>query len=100
MRISKGEKASKPADPTASGYTFGGWYTDAACSVKFDFNSAITANTVVYAKWTKTSVTPTDPTTPQTGDNSRILLWGMLLAASGAALTGTAFYSRKRKRTE
>lgn len=31
MRIIKGEKASKPAEPTASGYTFGGWYTDAAC---------------------------------------------------------------------
>ncbi len=54
--VNKGEKASKPADPTASGWTFGGWYTDAACSTAFDFNTAINAKTTVYAKWTQNSV--------------------------------------------
>ena len=95
--VKEGEKASKPADPTASGYTFGGWYADATCSTKFDFNSAITANTTVYAKWTKTSVTPTDPTSPQTGDNSNMFLWIALLFVSGGALVGTAVYGKKKK---
>ena len=98
--VKEGEKASKPANPTASGYTFGGWYADATCSTKFDFNSAITANTTVYAKWTKNSVTPTDPTTPRTGDNSNMFLWIALLFVSGGALVGTAVYGKKRKRTE
>ena len=95
--IKEGEKATKPADPTASGYTFGGWYADAAFSTKFDFNSAINADTSVYAKWTKNSVTPADPTVPKTGDNSNMLLWAALLFVSSGALVGTAVFGTKEK---
>lgn len=46
-------KATKPADPTKSGYTFGGWMTTDGGSTAFNFTStAITADTTVYAKWT------------------------------------------------
>ena len=38
-----------------------------------------------------------DTTSPQTGDDSNIALWIAVLLAAGAALTGTAVYSRKRK---
>ncbi len=38
-----------------------------------------------------------DTTPPQTGDDSNIALWMALMLAAGAALTGTAVYSRKRK---
>lgn len=34
---------------------------------------------------------------PTTGDSSNMLLWILLLVASGVALTGTAIYSRKKK---
>lgn len=95
--VEDGSKATKPTDPTASGYTFGGWYADATFSTKYDFNTAITANTTVYAKWTKNSVAPTDPTTPQTGDNSNMFLWIALLFVSGGALAGTAVYGKKKK---
>lgn len=44
-------KAVKPADPTAEGYVFRGWYTTAACTTEFDFNTPITADTTLYAKW-------------------------------------------------
>ena len=37
-----------------------------------------------------------DTTSPQTGDDSNIALWMALMLAAGAALTGTAVYSRKR----
>ncbi|UQZ85515.1 Internalin-A precursor [Paenibacillus konkukensis] len=45
--------ATQPATaPTKEGYTFGGWYTDAAYGTAFDFaNMAIKGNTTVYAKW-------------------------------------------------
>ena len=41
---------------TAEGYNFLGWYTDEACTVKAVAGSAITANTVLYAKWEKAVV--------------------------------------------
>ena len=51
--VEEGCKATKPsADPTENGWSFGGWYTDMACNEAFDFTSAITANTTIYAKWT------------------------------------------------
>ena len=37
-----------------------------------------------------------DTTSPVTGDDSNIVLWIAVMLAAGAALTGTAVYSRKR----
>lgn len=53
--IISGEKATKPADPIAIGYDFGGWFTDAACTAgnEFDFETPITAATELFAKWTE-----------------------------------------------
>ena len=45
--------ASDPGTLTAEGYTFDGWYTDAAYSTEFDFTKPITGDTKVYAKWEK-----------------------------------------------
>ena len=39
--------------PEVDGYTFDGWYTDDTYSTKFDFNTPITGDTKVYAKWEK-----------------------------------------------
>lgn len=39
--------------PEVEGYTFDGWYADAAYTTKFDFTKPITGNTKVYAKWEK-----------------------------------------------
>ena len=50
--VSQGSKATKPADLTATGYTFGGWYREAGCTNAFDFNTAINADITLYAKWT------------------------------------------------
>lgn len=38
--------------PTVEGYTFDGWYADAAYTTEFDFTQPIKSNTTVYAKWT------------------------------------------------
>ena len=45
--------ADDPGKLTAEGYTFIGWYADAAYTTKFDFSTAITGDTKVYAKWEK-----------------------------------------------
>lgn len=63
--IEKDGYATKPADLTADGYDFGGWYKEADCTNEFVFTSEkITADTVIYAKWTETEVAiPDVPTT-------------------------------------
>ena len=53
-----GSTVAKPADPTREGYTFGGWYTDAACTKAYNFSAAVTADMTLYAKWVKNAVTP------------------------------------------
>ena len=50
--VKEGEKATKPADPSKEeNYTFAGWYSDSSFTTKFDFNSTITYDTTLYAKW-------------------------------------------------
>ena len=51
-------KLVKPADPTRDGYTFGGWFTDEACTQAYDFSTPVTADLMLYAKWTKNAVNP------------------------------------------
>ncbi len=51
--------AALPAAPTKSGYTFGGWCEDAACTNVWDFGTdAVTEDMTLYAKWTKNDPKP------------------------------------------
>ena len=51
--VEKGLTVTKPSDPTASGYVFGGWYTEKDCKNAYDFNKAVTSNMTLFAKWTE-----------------------------------------------
>lgn len=44
--------ADDPGKLSAEGYTFDGWYADEKHTTEFDFNTQITSDTKVYAKWT------------------------------------------------
>ena len=44
---------TEPADPTAEGYTFGGWYEEPECTTKWVFDTPITFDKTLYAKWTE-----------------------------------------------
>lgn len=59
--VASGSKAIKPTDPTATGYTFGGWYTDEECKEenKWNFDTRLTASVDLYAKWTVNTYTVT-----------------------------------------
>ena len=45
--------ATDPGKLTEEGYTFVGWYADAAYTTEFNFSTPITGDTKVYAKWEK-----------------------------------------------
>ena len=53
-----GGKISLP-EPTRTGYTFAGWYSDEQYKNKVDNNTAYTAITTLYAKWTPITYTVT-----------------------------------------
>lgn len=53
-KVNEGATYPVPAGIYKEGYSFGGWYTDAACSVKYAA-STINANTNIYAKYTSGS---------------------------------------------
>ena len=43
-------------EPTKTGYVFGGWYLDEACTTPASEKLTLTADAVVYAKWTPMNV--------------------------------------------
>ena len=90
--VKEGEKAERPEDPTASGYIFKGWYSDAKCTKAYDFDTEVTGDLTLYAKWVKY-----DPTVPVTGDGTQSLLYAALVLAAGAALMRVLIFERKRK---
>ena len=51
--VAYGNKATKPTNPTREGYAFEGWYSNSGLTSKFNFNTTITKNTTIYAKWIK-----------------------------------------------
>ncbi|MDR1641396.1 MAG: InlB B-repeat-containing protein [Clostridiales bacterium] len=42
---------SLPGDPTKSGSTFAGWYTDSALSIQFSAQTPVNSDITLYAKW-------------------------------------------------
>ena len=46
-----GDKIKIPVDPQVDGWKFDGWYTDADCTSKYDFNQVVTGPMTLYAKW-------------------------------------------------
>lgn len=46
-----GETPTEPLSPESNGYLFAGWYKDNNYKEPYYFDSEITSNTVVYARW-------------------------------------------------
>ena len=53
--VTHGTKVSAPASPSEYGYNFEGWYTDANGNNPFDFDTPITTDITLFAKWTPKS---------------------------------------------
>lgn len=52
QKVRKGKLVSRPADPRQLGKTFAGWYRDADCQERWDFETEkVTESMTLYAKW-------------------------------------------------
>lgn len=57
-----GNKASEPTVPKEDGWVFGGWYTEKGCQYRFSFDSAVTSDITLYAKWDRVTTVVSTPT--------------------------------------
>lgn len=51
QNVLSGGKATEPDAPTKESYTFDDWYTEDTFVNVYDFDTAVTANIILYAKW-------------------------------------------------
>jgi uncharacterized repeat protein (TIGR02543 family) len=51
QKVAHNHLATRPADPVKEGFTFDNWYIDETLTVPFDFNTPITSNILLIAKW-------------------------------------------------
>lgn len=86
--VGHGKDATAPAVPAKDGYT-GKWDHD---------GKNITSDIVINAVYTENSASaPSEPQSPQTGDNSHMMLWFALLFISGGALITLTVADRKNR---
>ncbi|WP_449601183.1 RCC1 domain-containing protein [Paenibacillus sp. Marseille-Q9583] len=65
--IARDAKLIAPDAPTRSGYTFAGWYKDTEYNNPWDFEAdTVTANLILYAKWTENQTYTIAPISNQT----------------------------------
>lgn len=76
-----GNKASEPTAPKEDGWVFGGWYTEKGCKYRFSFDSAVTSDITLYAKWDRVTTVVSAPVATPTPTSS---------PAPAAAATKTA----------
>ncbi len=76
------ELLTAPAVPVRAGYTFGGWYKDAACQTPWDFAmDKVSGNVTLYAKWGST--TPTGVLAASASYSSVKVSWTAVPGATG-----------------
>ena len=86
LAVVYGSKLSAPTQPTRTGYTFGGWYTEAACTDAWNFrNNTVADNITLYAKWTAAPNTTYSVTYAPNGATS-----GNVPVDSNEYISGTA----------
>ncbi len=99
------------------GWTFDGWYTDEACTQKWEDGTALPGSMTLYGKWTRVPAEPSQPTEPQqpttpaskpssakgdgkaipqTGDASATAVLAVAAAGTAAIAGGLSFRRRSK----
>ncbi|MFB9326198.1 InlB B-repeat-containing protein [Paenibacillus aurantiacus] len=101
--VNYGSVATKPEDPTKTGYTFSGWYTNRELTTPFAFTTAITGDTTLYAKWTVNQQTVSFETNGGTPVSSQSVDYGSVAtkpeAPTKAGHTFSGWYANRELTT-
>jgi uncharacterized repeat protein (TIGR02543 family) len=77
-----GTAVTAPTNPTKSGFTFGGWFSDSALTTAYTFGTMPAENITLYAKWV--AVVTNQTITFESNGGSAV---ANLVAAIGSAIT-------------
>ena len=96
VQVLHGQTVARPADPTMSGHTFGGWYTTAALTVEYNFDMPVTGPLTLYARWVVEQTPGPHKVTFNTNEGSEIapvqVLHGQAVARpADPAMSGHTF---------
>ena len=95
--VTSGQKATKPADPTKTGYNFTGWYSDKALTKAYSFNAAVTSNMTLYAGWERITYTVSFNSNGGSAVANQTVTWGARATKPAnptkAGYTFTGWYS-------
>ncbi|GAB3122043.1 InlB B-repeat-containing protein [Glaciibacter psychrotolerans] len=88
LTIVAGGTVTKPADPTAAGFVFNGWFSDAELTIPADFFAPVTASTTFYASWSAVTTPDVTPGTPDVTPGTPAVTPGAASGAGTLASTG------------
>ena len=89
-----GSKLSAPEEPTETGYTFGGWYKESACTNAWNFaTETVTGDVTLYAKWTLNKYTITWLNEDGTQIDQTEVEYGVVPTHADATKTATEQYT-------
>jgi uncharacterized repeat protein (TIGR02543 family) len=80
----------EPMDPSRTGYSFGGWHTDASLLTLYDLETLVTGDLTLYAKWVESTSVPT----PTPTNNTLVIT---LAAAAGVLGLSVIYLLFKKK---
>ena len=93
MNVDKDAIIDSIVDPVRDGYTFVGWYADKEYKNKYDFNTKITSDLTLYAKWEKNEKTDDElDENIKTGDVMMFIAWTIGI---GALAYGVYYYKTR-----
>lgn len=95
IKVSDGEKAAKPSDPTKEGAIFDCWYVDSALTTEFDWDEPVTASWKLYAGWESEVDAPDDTSSSSTEEDGPFTIyfrdaawWNTAEAATSISFNG------------
>ena len=82
--IVSGQTATKPTDPTLENNVFGGWYSDEDLTSEYSFDTDVTGDTPLYAKWIEVEMVsvPGNTTGVTVTGNSKVFIVGRTVILS------------------
>jgi uncharacterized repeat protein (TIGR02543 family) len=98
--VVEGVKVASPIDPVRSGYIFGGWYKEEACTNAWNFetDAVATEDITLYAKWSvdpTTSIASPTRVIPQTKPTEEATVVAPTVVLSGEFTAGPNPISRQ-----